>query len=126
MRLYIGDESSVKNSPLRHFSLCHVDSLIKFMGLVRAKVMIRNDQNPFEQVMFNFTLLYSIILVQDIPLEYRVSLDSTAFIPDLLRSVSPQWLLPNLYTFIWAKLRQNPTGENVGQPEWPLKVSCLL
>ena len=32
-------------------------------------------------------------------------------------------MLPNLYTFIWAKLRQNPTGENVGQSEWPLRVS---
>ena len=50
LRLYIGDENNAKNSPLRHFRLCHVDSLIKFMGLVRAKVMINNDQNPFEQV----------------------------------------------------------------------------
>ena len=33
--------------------LCHVDSLIKFLGLIRAKIMIRNDQNPFEQVMYD-------------------------------------------------------------------------
>ena len=50
LRLYIGDDNNAKHSPLRHFTLGHVDSLIKFMGLVRAKVMIRNDQNPFEQV----------------------------------------------------------------------------
>ena len=42
---------SAKNSPLRHIRLCHVDALIQFLGLVRAKIMIRNDQNPFEQVM---------------------------------------------------------------------------
>ena len=43
---------SAKNSPLRHIRLCHVDALIKFLGLVRAKIMIRNDQNPFEQVLY--------------------------------------------------------------------------
>ena len=38
------------NSPIRYFRLCHVDALIAFLRLVRAKFMIRNDQNPFEQV----------------------------------------------------------------------------
>ena len=64
LRLYIGDENNAKNSPLRHFRLCHVDSLIKFMGLVRAKVMINNDQNPFEQVnnvsLFSESVIYEI------------------------------------------------------------------
>ena len=51
LHLYLGDDVNAKNSPLRHIRLCHVDALIKFLGLVRAKFMIRNDQNPFEQVM---------------------------------------------------------------------------
>ena len=57
LRLFTGSEvspeKSQSQSPLRHFRLCHVDSIIKFLilRLVRAKkIMIRNDQNPFEQV----------------------------------------------------------------------------
>ena len=50
LRLYVGEVTNIKNGPLRHFHLCHVDSLINFLLLVRAKIMIRNDQNPFEQV----------------------------------------------------------------------------
>ena len=58
-------------------------------------------------------------------MEYRVSLplDNDSFIPDLLKSVSPQWLLSTLFSFIRAKLRSKPTGEQVGQPEWPLSVA---
>jgi len=108
LHLYIGDDVSAKNSPLRHTRLCHVDALIKFLGLVRAKIMIRNDQNPFEQ---------------DIPLEYRVPLPNHSIIPDLLKSVSPQWLLSTLFSFIRSKLRSKPTGEQVGQPDWPLSIT---
>ena len=59
---------------------------------------------------------------QDIPVEYRVSLANRDFLPHLLKSVSPDWLLSTLFTFIWTKLRARPTGEAVNQPEWPLKV----
>ena len=60
---------------------------------------------------------------QDIPVEYRVPLLNYSIIPDLLKSVSPQWLLSTLFSFIRAKLRSKPTGEQVGQPEWPLSVA---
>ena len=56
-------------------------------------------------------------------MEYRVPLLNNSIIPDLLKSVSPQWLLSSLFTFIRAKLRSKPTGEQVGQPDWPLSVS---
>ena len=58
-------------------------------------------------------------------MEYRVSLplDNDSFIPDLLKSVSPQWLLSTLFSFIRAKLRSKPTGEQVGKPDWPLNVT---
>ena len=56
-------------------------------------------------------------------MEYRVPLLTNSIIPDLLKSVSPQWLLSSLFTFIRAKLRSKPTGEQVGQPDWPLNVS---
>ena len=42
--------SNIRSGPLRNFRLCHVDSLISFLLLVRAKIMIRNEQNPFDQV----------------------------------------------------------------------------
>lgn len=53
-------------------------------------------------------------------MEYRVSLANRDFLPHLLKSVSPDWLLSTLFTFIWTKLRARPTGEAVNQPEWPL------
>ena len=58
-------------------------------------------------------------------MEYRVALPqlNDSMIPDLLKSVSPQWLLSSLFSFIRAKLRSKPTGEQVGQPEWPLNVT---
>ena len=110
LRLYTGEGVAPELSPLRHFTLGHVDSIIKFLSLVRAKIMIRNEQNPFER---------------DIPLEYRVSLPPETIqtvVPDLLKSVSLQWLLPNLFSFIWSKLRAKPSGES-NQPNWPLKVN---
>ena len=56
-------------------------------------------------------------------MEYRVPLPDHSIIPDLLKSVSPQWLLSTLFSFIRAKLRSKPSGEQVGQPEWPLSVA---
>ena len=60
-------------------------------------------------------------------MEYRVALPlvNDSVIPDLLKSVSPQcqWLLSSLFSFIRAKLRSKPTGEQVGQPDWPLNVT---
>ena len=35
-----------------------------------------------------------------------------------MRSVSPQWLLSNLFTFIWTILRETPESN---EPEWRLK-----
>ena len=58
-------------------------------------------------------------------MEYREPLQGNQFIPDLLKSVSPQWLLSNLYTLIWTKLRETPTGEAIGQPDWTLRVSRI-
>ena len=56
-------------------------------------------------------------------MEYRVPLLNDSIIPDLLKSVSSQWLLSTLFSFIRAKLRSRPTGEQIGQPEWPLSVA---
>ena len=51
LQLYVGEVTNIRSGPLRNFRLCHVDSLISFLLLVRAKIMIRNDQNPFDQVL---------------------------------------------------------------------------
>lgn len=54
LQLYVGEVTNIRNGPLRNFRLCHVDSLISFLLLVRAKIMIRNEQNPFDQVSIIF------------------------------------------------------------------------
>ena len=48
---------------------------------------------------------------------------NNSIISDLLKSVSPQWLLSTLFSFIRTKLRSKPTGEQVGQPDWPLNIT---
>jgi len=109
LKLYVGEVTNTKG-PLRNFHLSHVDSLISFLLLVRAKTMIKNDQNPFEQT---------------IPHEFRVPLPiSTEVIKTMLFEVPHhQWLTTNLFNFIWEKLRAQPTGDNSGLPDWSLKDS---
>ena len=58
-------------------------------------------------------------------MEYRVPMLNYNLIPDLLKSVSSQWLLSTLFSFIRTRLRSKPTGEQVGQPEWPLGISLV-
>eukprot|EP00092_Neocalanus_flemingeri_P023314 GFUD01025278.1.p1 GENE.GFUD01025278.1~~GFUD01025278.1.p1 ORF type:complete len:2291 (+),score=510.26 GFUD01025278.1:413-6874(+) len=109
LHLYNGDiPGSTNGGPFRHLQLAHVDSLLNFLLLVRAKRMIKNGQSPFEQV---------------IPLAYRCSLPIalSETITDCLTSIPHAWLLPNLFSFIWTRLRTQPTGDSSGQPEWPLK-----
>ena len=51
LHLYNGDiPGSTIGGPFRHLQLGHVDSLLNFLLLVRAKRMIKNGQSPFEQV----------------------------------------------------------------------------
>merc|ERR1719369_1073005 len=109
LHLYNGDiAGSTNGGPFRHLQLTHVDSLLNFLLLVRAKRMIKNGQSPFEQV---------------IPLAYRCPLPPAiaATTTDCLTSIPHTWLLPNLFSFIWTRLRSQPTGDSYGQPEWPLK-----
>eukprot|EP00092_Neocalanus_flemingeri_P096724 GFUD01123162.1.p1 GENE.GFUD01123162.1~~GFUD01123162.1.p1 ORF type:complete len:1251 (-),score=310.34 GFUD01123162.1:61-3774(-) len=109
LHLYNGDiPGSTNGGPFRHLQLAHVDSLLNFLLLVRAKRMIKNGQSPFEQV---------------IPLAYRCSLPIalSETITDCLTSIPHAWLLPNLFSFIWTRLRTQPTGDSSGQPDWPLK-----
>ena len=56
-------------------------------------------------------------------MEYREPLLNYNIIPDLLKSVSSQWLLSTLFSFIRTRLRSKPTGEQVGQPDWPFNVT---
>eukprot|EP00090_Calanus_glacialis_P031123 TRINITY_DN5102_c0_g1_i8.p1 TRINITY_DN5102_c0_g1~~TRINITY_DN5102_c0_g1_i8.p1 ORF type:complete len:2193 (-),score=498.77 TRINITY_DN5102_c0_g1_i8:57-6239(-) len=109
LHLYNGDiPGSTNGGPFRHLQLGHVDSLLNFLLLVRAKRMIKNGQSPFEQV---------------IPLAYRCPLPAaqSETITDCLTSIPHTWLLPNLFSFIWTRLRTQPAGDSSGQPEWPLK-----
>ena len=61
---------------------------------------------------------------QVIPLAYRCPLPPALAetIPDCLTSIPHAWLLPNLFSFIWTRLRTQPAGDSSGQPEWALKV----
>jgi len=109
LHLFNGDaQGSTSGGPFRHLQLAHVDALLNFLLLVRAKRMIKNGQSPFEQV---------------IPVAYRSPLpaDLTETIPDCLTSIPHAWLLPNLFSCIWTRLRTQPAGDTTGQADWPLK-----
>ena len=47
----------------------------------------------------------------------------TDTIKDQLKIIHHSWLLPNLFSFIWNMLKSEPTDENAGLPEWPLKLA---
>ena len=50
LHLYQGEGELHVGGPLRGLKVCHVDHLIDFLWFIRAKRMIRNRQNVFEQV----------------------------------------------------------------------------
>ena len=50
LHLYQGEGGLLSGGPLRGLKIFHVDHLIDFFWFVRAKRMIRNRQNVFEQV----------------------------------------------------------------------------
>ena len=50
LHLYQGEGELHAGGPLRGLKVCHVDHLIDFLWFIRAKRMIRNRQNVFEQV----------------------------------------------------------------------------
>jgi len=109
LHLYNGSsETGMTKGPLYHLQLAHIDSLLNFLLLVRAKRMIKQAQSPFDQV---------------IPLAYRCSLPTpvSTSIREYLISIDHVWLLPNLFDFIWTRLRNQPIGDTSGQPEWRLK-----
>ena len=51
LHLYNGSsETGMTKGPLYHLQLAHIDSLLNFLLLVRAKRMIKQAQSPFDQV----------------------------------------------------------------------------
>ena len=117
-------------SPLRNFRLCHVDSLISFLLLVRAKIMIRNDQNPFDQVSKATYLLSatntSIAMFQFISDEYQTEV-AEKDIGDIMVDVPHQKLIPALFHLIWTKIRNESSGDSGDmQNWWPLKVGMTF
>ena len=52
LHLYQGEGGPLTPGPLRGLKVFHVDHIIDFFWFVRAKRMIRNRQNVFEQVDF--------------------------------------------------------------------------
>ena len=50
LQLHRGEALRGHSGPLRGLTLTHVDSVVDFLLFVRAKRMIRNRQNVFEQV----------------------------------------------------------------------------
>jgi len=112
LKLYVGEVVNGKNGPLRNLTLGHVDSVIDFLLLIRAKIMTKNDQNPFEQV---------------VPKEFRDTIELTDNeIKELLIKVPHPWLTKSVFSFIWSKLQTEPAPANEDglHPDWPLDV-CL-
>jgi len=108
LHLYQGEGELHAGGPLRGLKVCHVDHLIDFLWFIRAKRMIRNRQNVFEQV---------------IPLPYCSPLPKSMgdVCKEILTRVPHTWLLPNLFHLIWTRLRDEPMGDTSNWPEWSLK-----
>ena len=98
LQLYVGEVTNIRSGPLRNFRLCHVDSLISFLLLVRAKIMIRNDQNPFDQVS---VVIYCLRRMPAFPRfslsplsirqRWRKRTSETSWLTFLIRSSSPPY-----------------------------------
>jgi len=93
---------------LTSLELSHVDSLIKFLLLLRAKQMITNGQCPFKQI---------------IPVEYKDELtdDLKAKVREMLVAVSQKEILSALFIFIWTQLRTPALGDQSEKPNQKLK-----
>jgi len=108
LHLYQGEGGLLSGGPLRGLKIFHVDHLIDFFWFVRAKRMIRNRQNVFEQV---------------IPLAYCTPLANSMgdVCKESLTRLPHAWLLPNLFHLIWTRLRTEPMGDTSNWPQWSLK-----
>ena len=60
-----------------------------------------------------------------IPLAYQVALpmEQEGVCRETLTRLPHSWLLPNLFSLIWTRLREEPLGEMSQMPLWPLKVT---
>ena len=64
-------------------------------------------------------------MLQVIPLAYQVALpmEQEGVCRETLTRLPHSWLLPNLFSLIWTRLREEPLGETSQMPLWPLKVT---
>ena len=90
--------------------------------------MIRNDQNPFDQVLLNTNLVFNvsnIFMFQFISAEYQTEV-AEKDIRDILVDVPHQKLIPALFHLIWTKIRNESSGDSVDMLNWPLKVGITV
>jgi hypothetical protein len=76
---------------LRHVELTHIDALIRFLGLLRAKLLVINREDPFITVL-------SDIFKEPLKPELLTSLDMVT------HHIRPEVILESLYNFIMEKL----------------------
>jgi len=88
--------------------ISHVEALLKYLLLLRAKQMVLNGQCPFSQI---------------IPPDYKTDLTESlrTDIRDFLVGVSHEAVLSTLFCFIWTQLRNPATGDDSERPNHKLK-----
>jgi len=93
---------------LSSIRLSHVDSLLRFLLLLRAKQMIINGQCPFKQI---------------IPAEYKEDLtdELKTKVRDMLVAVSQKEITSALFILIWTQLRVPAIGDQSEKPNQKLK-----
>ena len=128
LQLYVGEVTNIRRGPLRNFRLRHVDSLISFLLLVRAKIMIRNVQNPFDQVLLTqYRVHANIFMFQFISAEYQTEV-SEKDVREILVDVPHQKLIPAMFHLIWTKIRNESSGDSDSgdMQNWPLRVGISV
>ena len=113
---------------LNQLQVSHVDSLLRYLLMLRAKQMIINCQCPFTQVLSKFLSIFILIqCFQIIPADYKEDLTENLMkeVKEVMLGVSHQDILSTLFVFIWTQLRSPATGDDSERPNQKLKV-CFL
>ena len=113
---------------LNQLQLSHVDSLLRYLLMLRAKQMIINCQCPFTQVLSKFLSIFILIqCFQIIPADYKEDLTENLMkeVKEVMLGVSHQDILSTLFVFIWTQLRSPATGDDSERPNQKLKVFFL-
>eukprot|EP00092_Neocalanus_flemingeri_P009972 GFUD01010750.1.p1 GENE.GFUD01010750.1~~GFUD01010750.1.p1 ORF type:complete len:1685 (-),score=315.97 GFUD01010750.1:139-4725(-) len=104
----VSDTFIMMSKQLNQLQISHVESLLRYLLLLRAKRMVLNGQCPFTQI---------------IPADYRDDLTDCLLkeVKEFLLGVSHGEILSTLFFFIWTQLRNPAIGDDSERPNQKLK-----